>query len=812
MNRLWQDLRYGARMLIKQPGFTLTAALTLALGIGANTAIFSVINALILNPPRIPEADRVAAIWRTEKDKRTKGYVSYLDLQDWRAQSRSFEAVAGYKANGFILLNDEQAERLQGMRVTANFLSLLKVQPLRGRDFRVEEEKRGAEGVVIISHQFWQNRLGGSEAALGRRLDLNGKPFTVIGVLPPGFEFPLAPKQAELITTIAAEGGNLDQRGAQVLRAVGRLRQGVTFTEAQAELTNVAANLERQYPQYSRNITAYLTPVGEQIVGSEARRALWVLLGAVGFLLLIACVNVTNLLLARASARRKELALRVALGAGTWRIARHLLTESLLLALLSGGAGLLVAAWGISAIKYYGAEQLPRLDEVQINARALVFTLAVSVLTALLFGLLPIFKAARPDINEVLKAGAKTATGGGSMRLWRDSLVVAEVALGLMLLIGAGLMIRSFGLLVNVHPGFEPENVLTGQVSLTRAAYEDHEERLRYVNQTLERLRSLPGVESAAFVAPMPFSGGNVGSDFRIEGRPRPEPGQEPDAGNRSVTAQYFQAIGIPLLKGRYFSEQDRRGGAVGAAIINEALARRYFPNEEPIGKYVSNIGANQNDGDPERWEIVGVVGDVRHRNLTRPATPELYLPYQQNSWSWGNFFVRTTNDPAALTRSFTEAVRSGDKTVPVINVRPLAQAISDTVAQARFYALLFALFGATGLLLTLTGVYSVISYTVSQQTQEIGVRMALGAQARDVLKLVVGHGLVLTLIGVGLGLLGSLGLTRLMQTLLFSVSATDPLVFAGVAAALAAVASAACYVPARRATKVDPLVALRCD
>jgi putative ABC transport system permease protein len=812
MNQLWQDLRYGARMLIKQPGFTLIAALTLALGIGANTAIFSVINALILNPPRIAEADRVASIWRTEKDKRSEGYISYLDLQDWRSQSQSFEAIAGYKPNGFILLNDQQAERLQGMRVTANFLSLLKVKPLRGRDFRVEEEKRGAEGVVMISHQFWQNRLGGSEAALTARLDLNGKPFTVIGVLPPGFEFPLAPKQAELITTIAAEGGNLDERGAKVLRAVGRLRQGVTFTQAQAELTNIAANLERQYPQHNRNITAYLTPVDEQIVGSEARRALWVLLGAVGFLLLIACVNVTNLLLARAGARRKELALRVALGAGTWRIARHLLTESLLLAFLSGCAGLLVAAWGISAIKYYGAEQLPRLDEVQINARALVFTLGVSVLTALLFGLLPIFKASRPDINEVLKAGAKTATGGGSLRLWRDSLVVIEVALGLMLLIGAGLMIRSFGLLVNVHPGFDPENVLTGRVSLTRAAYENHEERLRYVHQTLERLRSLPGVESAAFVAPMPFSGGNVSSDFRIEGRPRPEPGQEPDAGNRSVTAQYFQAIGIPLLKGRYFTEQDRRGGPVGAAIINEALARRYFPNEDPIGKYVSNVGANQNDGDPKRWEIVGVVGDVRHRSLIRPTAPELYLPYQQNSWSWGNFFVRTTNAPAALTRSFTEAVRSGDKTVPVINVRPLTQAISDTVAQARFYTLLFALFGATGLLLTLTGVYSVISYTVSQQTQEIGVRMALGAQVRDVLKLVVGHGLVLTLIGVGLGLLGALGLTRLMQTLLFSVSATDPLVFAGVAAPLIAVAMVACYVPARRATKVDPLVALRCE
>jgi len=814
MNQLWQDLRYGSRMLLKQPGFTLIAALTLALGIGANTAIFSVINALILNPPHIAEAERVAAIWRTAKDKRVEGFVSYLDLQDWRAQNRSFEAIAGYKPNGFILLNEEQAERLQGMRVTADFLSLLKVKLLRGRDFQVEEEKRGAEGVVIISHQFWQNRLGAAEAALGRRLDLNGRPFTIIGVLPPGFEFPLAPKQTELLTTIAGEGGNLDQRGAQVLRAIGRLKQGVTLTEARAELTNIAANLERQYPQYSRNATAYLTPVDEQIVGLEARRALWVLLGAVGFLLLIACVNVTNLLLVRASARRKELALRVALGAGTWRIARHLLTESLLLALLSGGAGLLMAVWGIGAIKYYGAEQLPRLDEVQVNARALAFTLAVSVLTALLFSLLPIFKAARPDINEVLKAGAKTATSGGSLRLWRDSLVVAEVALGLVLLIGAGLMMRSFGMLVNVHPGFDPENVLTGRVSLTRAAYEGHEERMRYVNQTLERLKALPGVESAAFVAPMPFSGGNVGSDFRIEGRPRPEPGQEPGANNRSVTAQYFQAIRIPLLKGRYFTEQDQRGGGggVGVAIINETLAGRYFPNEDPIGKYISNIGANQNDGDPERWEIVGVIGDVRHSSLTRPANPELYLPYQQNSWSWGNFFVRTTNDPAALTRSFTEAIRSGDKTVPVTNVQPLTQAISDTVAQSRFYTLLFALFGATGLLLTLTGIYGVISYTVSQQTQEIGIRMALGARARDVLKLVIGQGMVLTLIGAGLGLLGALGLTRLMQTLLFGVSATDPLVFAGVAALLALVALVACYVPARRAAKVDPMVALRCE
>ncbi|HEX8073334.1 MAG TPA: ABC transporter permease [Pyrinomonadaceae bacterium] len=809
MTTFLQDLRFAARALWKQPGFAGVAVLTLALGIGANSAIFSVVNALVLNPPHFVEAGRVAAVWRTAKDKRAEGYVSYLELQDWRAQARSFESIAGYKANGFILLNDEQAERVQGLRVTANFLSLLRVAPVRGRDFRVEEEKRDGERVVIVSHQFWQNRLGGDDAALGRQLTLNGKPFTVIGVLPPGFEFPLLAQQTELVTTIAGEGGNLDERGAQVLRAVGRLKPGATFAQAQAELTGVAANLERQYPQNNRNVTAYLVPADEQIVGREVRRALWVLLGAVGFLLLIACTNVTNLLLVRASGRQRELALRAALGAGPWRIARHLLAESLLLALLAAGAGLLLARWGLSAIRYFGAEQLPRLDEVRIDARVLAFTLAVSVLTAVLFSLLPIFKAARPDINEVLKAGPKTATGGGSLRLWRDVLVVAEVALGLVLLVGAGLMTRSFGLLVNVNPGFDPKNVLTGRISMTRDVYESHDERVRYVDETLMRLRALPGVESAAFVAPMPFSGGNVGGDFRIEGRPAPEPGNEPFANVRSATAEYFQAIKIPLRRGRYFTDREQRGG-VGAAIVNETFAARYFPGEDAVGKYIAQIGANQNEGDPERWEIVGVVGDVHHSSLTKPATPELYLPYRQNSWGWGNFFVRTTNDPAGLARGFADAIRGGDRSVPVTNVQPLAQAIADTVAQARFYTLLFALFGVTGLLLTLTGIYGVVSYTVAQQTQEIGIRMALGAQGRDVLKLFLTHGLVLTGGGILLGVAGALALTRLMTSLLFGVGATDPLTFTLIALALALVALLACYVPARRATKVDPMVALR--
>ena len=809
MQTLLNDLRYGARMLAKTPGFTAVAVITLALGIGANTAIFSVINALILNPPHIADAARVAAIWRTTKDKRVEGYVSYLEMQDWRAQAQSFETIGAYKPNGFIMVNDDQAERLQGMRVTANFLSLIQVKPYRGRDFQADEEKRGAERVVIISHQFWQNRMGGDEGALGRQLTLNGSPFTVIGILPPGFEFPLAPKQTEMLTTIAGEGGNLGQRGAQVLKVIGRLKEGVTFAQAQTDIASVAANLEQQYPQYSQDVTAYLVPVDKQIVGVEVRRVLWVLLGAVGFLLLIVCTNVTNLLLVRASARQKEMAVRVALGASRWRIARHLLTESLLLSLLSSAVGLLLAVWGLDAIKLYGAEQLPRLDEVQINGRVLLFTLAVSVLTALLSGLLPVFKASRPDVNEVLKAGTKSATSGSGLRALRNLLVVSEVALALVLLVGAGLMVRSFGQLVNVNPGFDPENVLTGRISMTRAVYESHEARLQYVKETLDRLKALPGVESAAFIAPMPFSGGNVGSDFRIEGRPEPAPGQAPEASNRSVTPEYFQALGIPLVKGRHFTGQEQRGG-VGAALINEALARRYFPYEDPVCKFISNIGANQNDGDPERWEIVGVVGDVHHSSLTKVATPEIYLPYQQNSWSWGNFFVRTSGDPTTLTRGFTEAVRAGDKTVPVTGVQLLTQAISETVAQPRFYTLLFALFGVTGLLLTLTGIYGVISYTVAQRTQEIGIRMALGAQRGHVLQMVMGQGLGLTVLGIGLGLAGALALTRLIETLLFGISATDPLTFIAIALLLMAVALLACWIPARRAARVDPLVALR--
>jgi putative ABC transport system permease protein len=809
METFLKDIRQGTRSLLKRPAFTLIAVFTLALSIGANTTIFSIINTLILSPPRIAEPERVVALWKSAKDKRTEGYVSYLDLQDWRAGTQSFEDIAGYKPNGFNIVQQDEAERVPGMRVTANFFPLLKVTPIRGRNFQVEEELIGSQAVAMISYEFWQSRFGGNESALGQQLTLNGRPHTIIGILPPRFEFPLSANESSIWTTVVGEGENLKERGAQVFLSVGRLKPGVTIAHAQAELTTVAAQLEQQYPEADHNSTAFIVRADEQIVGKDVRRALWLLLGAVGFILLIACTNMANLLLVRASARHKEIAIRAALGAGRWRIARQLMTESTLLSLLSGSLGLLLTVWGLGAIKYYGAEQLPRLAEVRIDSRVLVFTLVVSVLTGLLFSLLPTLKASRPDVNEVLKSGSKAATAGHGLRIWRDSLVVTEVALSLILLVGAGLMIRSLAQLANVSPGFDPTNVLTGRITLTRDRYAEPEKCVAYVKQTLERLRALPGVESAAFVAPMPFSGGNVGSDFRIEGRPEPQPGAEPSASNRSVTTEYFQAMKISLTRGRYFNEDDRRGG-VGAAIINQSLAQKYFADEDPIGKRISHIGANQNDGDPEQWEIVGVVGDVHHNSLAKGATPEIYLPYQQNSWNWGNFMVRTTADPATLAPGFREQIRSLDKRVTLTNVQPLNEAIAESIAQPRFYTFLFVLFGAIGLLLTVSGVYGLISFTVAQRTQEIGIRMALGATRQNVMRLVLKQGIVLALAGVGIGLAISLAVAKVIVSLLFEVKPTDLLTFAIATFVLLSAAILASYVPARRATKVDPLVALR--
>jgi len=810
VDTLLKDLRYGIRGLLRQPAFTSVAVLTLALGIGANTAIFSVINALILTPPTIAEPDRVVAVWSTPIESRKEGFASYLDLQDWSSRTHSFEELAGYKSNGFVLYNDGDAERILGMRVTANFLPLLRVVPFRGRNFLLDEEQKNSQKVAILSYEFWQSRFGANENVLNQPLSINGENHLVIGILPKGFEFPLV-KDSAILTTVAGEGSNLKERGAHVLLGLGRLKPNVTLEAAQADVQNVAASLAQEYPSSNLNTTAYLVRAHDQIVGRDVRRALWLLLGAVGFILLIACTNTANLLLVRASIRQKEIAIRAALGASRWRIATALFVESLLMSVLAGAAGLFFAVWGLGVIKYYAADQLPRIAEVSINSNVIAFTFIVSTLTALLFSVVPTLKASRPAINEVLKSSSKSATSGRNLRLWRNSLVISEISLSFILLVGAGLMIKSFAQLTNVSPGFDPSNVLTGRISLTRDAYDKPEACVQYVNQTLAKLKALPGVESAAFVAPMPFSGGNVGSDFRIEGRLAPEPGREPTANNRSVTPEYFASMKIPLIKGRNFSDDDKRG-QIGAAIVNETFVKTYFPGEEPIGRIISHIGANQNDGDPAQWQIVGVVGDVHHSSLTKAASPELYLPYQQNSWSWGNFFVRTTVPPASLTDAFRREIKSVDKSAALTNVRPLTEAISETITQNRFYTFLFAVFGGLGLLLTMTGVYSLISYTVAQRAQEIGIRMALGANPHHVVRMILGQGFALAVFGSVFGLGVSFWLTRLIAKLLFEVKPTDLLTFGAATFVLLMSALLASYLPARRATKVDPMVALRLD
>ena len=809
MDTIVKDFRYAVRTLLKHPAFTVAAVLTIALGVGVTTAIFSVVNALILNPLLMNDPDRVVAVWRTSTEKRREGYVSYLDLQDWRTRTQTFEDIAAYKSHDFDATTNNDVERLPGMRVTANFLPLLKVTTYRGRNFDMTEEKRGAQLVTIISHDLWQSTFGGNDDILNQQIILDGKPHTIIGVLPENYQFPLLEKHVQVLTTTTGEGGNLTERGAQVFRAVGRLKPEVTLERAENDIATVAANLAAEYPRTNANTTAYVVSAHQQVVGRDVRRALWLLLGTVGFILLIACTNTANLLLVRTITRQKEIAIRAALGAGRWRLSRQILTESLVLAFFSGAVGLLIATWALGAIRVYAQDQLPRLAEVQINGRVLIFTFAVSLLTGLLFSLVPTLHASRPKVNDVLKSANKGGTSSGGLRLWRDVLVVAEIALSLVLAVGAGLMIKSFFQLVNVPPGFDPNNTLTGEIGLTRAAYENPEECARYVDQTLARLRALPGVERAAFAAPMPFSGGDVGSDFRIEGRPEPEPGSEPGASNRSITPEYFQAMKIPLLKGRYFNDQDRRGG-VGVAIVNQAFVQEYFPSEEVLGQVISHIGANQNEGDPEKWTIVGVVGDVHHRSLTRSANPEIYLPYQQNSWTWGNFFIRTTVDPSTLAEAFRNEIRAVDRTVTVTKIRPLTLAISDTVTEPRFYTFLFSLFGVIGLSLTMTGVYGLVSYSVAQRTQEIGIRMALGATGHAVLRMVVRQGIVLAIAGVTVGLLGSFALSRLIESLLFETKPTDLATFMVASLVLLVATFLASYIPARRATKVDPIVALR--
>jgi putative ABC transport system permease protein len=805
MQTLWQDLRYGVRVLLQQPGFTFIAVLTLALGIGANTAIFSVVNGVLLRPLPYAEPDQLAMVWL---DNRRQGIrddiTSYPNFLDWRDKNSSFQAMAGVRNLTTNLTGVGEPEELRGAAVSPNFFQLMGVGPALGRGFVPEEEQPGKDKVVILSHGLWQQRFGGDPAIVNRTISLNGEPLTVVGVMPPGFEFP---SKATLWRPLAPNERLRAARGSFWLPVIGRLKPGVTRQQAQADMDLVAKQLEQQYPNINAGYGINVVPLHEQTVGN-IRTALLVLLGAVAFVLLIACANVANLLLARAATRQREVAVRAALGADRFRLVRQLLTESVLLSVVGGVLGVLLAWWGVEMLLTLAPANLPRLNEIQLDWRVLGFTLGLSLLTGLIFGLAPALQTSHLELGEALKEGGRSGAGGRRAQRVRSVFIVAEVALALVLLAGAGLLIRSFWRLQQVNPGFRTDHVLTLQLTLPRTKYPEGAQAAAFFQRLQERLAALPGVESASAASSIMLPKLANSSGFTIENRPPDPREQQLELPFDAVLPNYFQTLGVQLLRGRTFTAQDAQGQPE-VAMVNESFAKRYFPNEDPVGRrFTFGDGTNN----PQWITIAGVVRDTKRQGLDQPIRIESWMPHAQAPSRSMEVVVRTAGDPLALTGAVRDAVWSLDRDLPIPRIQTLAQVLSESVAQRRLNMLLLTLFAAVALILAAVGIYGVMSYAVTQRTNEIGIRVALGAQSRDVLKLVVGQGMKLTLIGVGTGMILTLALMRLLASLLFGVSATDPLTFSVIAVLLIAVALLACYLPARRAAQVDPMIALRSE
>lgn len=804
MSKFIQDLRYGIRTMLKRPGFTLIAIMTLALGIGSSTAIFTVVDAAVIRGLPYKSPGQLYHMWeRTPQKEFDQREFSYPDYQDYL--QNSVVDIAAYTGGGTILNWKGESERVFAPSVSANFFSVLGVDAVRGRTFQTGEDKQGGPRLAVLSYGLWQRRFGGSEQIVGQQLNLAGESYTVVGVLPQSFQFAMRP--ADLWLPYQPTQNQLTRRFMHGTNLIARLKPGVTAAQAQGELGLIGSRIEQQHHESHAGVLLKLIPLQEQVVG-QVKPILMILLGAVGFVLLIACANVANLLLTRSLSRQKEVAIRVALGASRWRVVRQLLTESVLLSLVGGLVGLLLAYWGtaalVSMLPPNQINALPFLQNLKVDARMLGFSFGLSVLTGMIFGLAPALQSSRLNLTGVLKEGGRTSGAGASQRL-RSGLVMTEIALAMILLVGAGMLLKSLMRVLKTDPGFNPENVLTMTVVLPATKYNDANSQINIQDQIQERVKALPGVTGVGTVNILPLQPGNT-TRVNVEGDPVPPPGQELEANIRTVSENYFRTLGVPLISGRTF---DNRDGATAqpVVIIGKTMADRIFKGRDPVGRRLKYAGV-----EAPPISVVGVVGDVKITGLDQETRPVIYYPFRQNSSVFANLVVRTSADPAAMTGSVRNQIVSLEPGAAIFNVQAMPELIANSPAafMRRFPATLIGVFAGLALLLSAIGIYGVVSYSVSQQTHHIGVRMALGARASDILKLVLKQGLVIAFAGIAIGAVGAFALMRLLQSLLFEVRANDASTYGIVAGALFFIALLACYLPARRATRVDPLIALR--
>ncbi|MEK6407648.1 MAG: ABC transporter permease [Acidobacteriota bacterium] len=802
MDAFFQDVRFSVRALLKRPGFTAVAVLTLALGIGATTAIFSVVNGVLLR--RLPYRDeaRVVTLWQTNlKSGVEREETSPANFLDWRERMNACEAIAAAEPFGHSLIDRGEPEAFRSWVVSAGFFDILGMPALYGRTFLPEEYQPGQAQVVVLGYGLWQRRFGGDPDLVGQKLVLNGQPHMVVGIMPPEFQYP---PDREVWAPRPPRESDARIRGGSYIRVVGRLKPEITVEQAQAEAQAVGAQLAQEYPQTNGNVGATAVPLRESLVG-QVRPALLILFGAVSFVLLIACANVANLLLARSTERSREFAIRAALGAGRGRLLRQLLAESVVLALAGGAGGVLLSGWLIDLIAAFSPGNLPRLNQVSLNGSVLVFAFGVSVLTALIFGLAPALESSRTDLLSTLKEEGRGVTGGRGRRRFRYVLVVSEVALALVLLAGAGLLVRSFVALLRVDPGFVTDRALTLEVQLGRNRMP--EQRVAFVEQTIERLTSLAGVQSVGAASALPFHDNQVTLPvtIRVEGRPASPSGQDPTAYLIDITPDYLRALGVPLLRGRGLNQFDKQDAAP-VVLVNQAMALRHWPAEDPLGKKITF----QSLGRTLTSEIVGVTGDVRPNGFDSEPRPEVFVPYAQLPAGGMTYVVRTVDDPGTLLPAVKEKIREVNRNQTFSSIATIEQLVDRSLSQRRFNLLLLGSFAVLALVLAGIGIYGLLSFTTAQRTHEIGVRMALGAKPAQILSMVIGEGLKMVAVGLGCGVVAAVGLTRFLESLLYNVSGTDPLTFAGVSVLLVGVALLACYLPARRATKVDPMIALR--